>query len=530
MMAVFIFLNTGFATATVNIINLTDIEKHWIKNDKEDLYLLQHLGIFQGYSDGTFKPANQITREEFTKILVVALGEELTVPEKADSFKDVPSNRWSHGFIEKAVEEGIISPKEYSGYFNPKAPITRQEMAIMIVRALGLAPQIITNKEKTIFLDDAKIPLWAKPYINFASEKGIITGYTTSKGSEFKPSQTAARAEAALMLVRFLDQKTKLKETAFYAIDSYKQMEYTEYFNETIFGWSALELGEDGKIKFTMNSKESRHRLPQDYTEPLEFAKEKNVDQKLMLTDTRTHLIYPLLEDKENQGEVINSVVNSLQQYGFTGIVMDLENIRNGEKGYQSAYTSFLKDLKVALTPYGYTLSVAVQPKNVIGYFDGYDYEGIGNFADEIILMAHDYHDSKDTTILTDHAPFIRVHGALKVMLDEGVDPNKIILGLQMAGGTQIRQTVYGSRSFYTPPFSSIYRALDEKEGVVTFDYITMTPNFYYKDPDQNENWIKYENQKSIQSKLRLAKFYGIKGVSVWRIGEMPVEILELFQ
>ncbi|WP_026478746.1 glycosyl hydrolase family 18 protein [Alkaliphilus transvaalensis] len=525
--------NTSIVGAIGQMVSLSDIDNHWIKDYKQDLYLLQHLGIFQGYTDGTFKPANPITREEFTKILIAALGEEIEVYVGSNSFQDVKPSNWSYHYVEKAVEKGILLPEEYQFILKPNTPITRQEMATMIIRALNIPLEALETGaiKQGVFIDEEDIPENFKIFIHLASEKGIINGYQTATGMAFRPNQTATRAEAALMLVRFLDQKTELKKTGFYAIDSFKQLEVTKHFDEVVFGWSALDQNDTGEISFTLHSKDSLHRLPSAYQEALQFVEGNQVDRKLMLTDTRTQLIYSLLDDQDNQKKLIESIIISLLEYEFSGIVMDLENIRNGDGGYRDAYTDFLRNLKIALRPYNLSLAVAVQPRNVIGYYDGYDFKGIGEIADEIILMAHDYHDSRTTSSLTDQAPFNKVHEALKDLLDEGVEANKIILGLQMAGGTQIRRTEDGNRTFYTPAFSAIYRSISERQGIYEFDYRTMTPQFYYLDVEnRHENWIRFENKASIEAKLRLGKFYGIKGVSVWRIGEIPAEIIEILQ
>lgn len=334
-----------------------------------------------------------------------------------------------------------------------------------------------------------------------------------------------------------LKEKKELKQIGYYALQSFTQantLPLERIFDEIVFGWSTLEELEDGRIVFSMDSPRE-YRRPVGYEDALKLIDDKNLDKKLMLTETRRPIINALLENKGYQQQVIQDIVKSLKDHGFTGIVMDLENIRDLEKGYRALYVAFLRDLKEGLSKENYTLTVTVQPNNVIGYYDGYDYKGIAEVADEINLMAHDYHERDNFHILTDHAPLPMVKEALEKLLGEGIDPEKVILGLQVAAGTQWVTKVEEkeSTSFYTPTMTSIYKAIAEREGEKGFDLRSMTPTFQYKIIEGNKEsrrLIRYEDRRSIESKLLLAKHFGIKGVSIWRIGEIQEDIVELLE
>lgn len=515
------------------VVEFSDLSRHWIYGYQDVLYLLQHLEIAGGYPDGTYKPGNNITREEFIKMLVVALGEEVQLQWDTQTFSDVGPERWSHGYIETAVHRGILIPSDYGNSFIPETPITRQEIAVMIVRALKL-PIENQNNSRTVFKDDEDIPVWAKPYIHLAYSNGIINGYKEDQGASFKPSQTASRAEAAIMVYRFLCKKKHLKKVGYYAIDSFQQVEKANLFDEIIFGWGSLDKFQDGTIIFSTDNLKSDYHMPVGYEQALNIVEGKNVDRKFMVTETRTDLIYTFLENEKYQKYAIEDIISVLREHNFSGIVVDFENIRNGQKGYRSLYVKFLENLKEEIQINGFTLSVTVQPNNVLGFYDGYDYKQISRIADELILMGHDYHEPKNMDILTDHAPIQKVKEALSNLIQEGVSREKIILGIQVAAGTQWITTSSDeqqSTSFYTPSMTAIYNALRTRQGEKGFDYLTMTPYFSYTTVDKGKNIrriIKYENEKSVRSKILLAKFYGIKGISIWRLGEVQEDITEL--
>ena len=515
------------------IIVMTDIEDHWIKDYKEALYFLQHIDVLRGYSDNTFKPQNSITREEFIKILIMAIGSNYETNKLAvRSFEDVSEAHWSYYYIEAAVQLGIISPLDYGGKLEPQSVINRQEIATMLSRALeGFGNTIDRGLSRTSFIDDDNIALWVKPNIQLVYEKELMKGYATEAGFSFNPLQTTTRAEAALIIYRLIGLKESPKKIGFYAIDSYKQVDSIQYFDEVIFGWSALTIDAGGNSIFTLNSSESRHRLPSAYQEALIKAKEASVQAKLMVTEARTSVIYPLLEDKIMQQVFINQALSALRDLEMSGLVMDLENLRNTDKGYREMYVGFLRDLKEALDKEQLTLSVAVQPDNVVGFYDGFDFIQIAEIAEEVILMAHDYYDRNTLSYATDHAPIQKVKGAIVSLLEKGVDKERLILGLQIAGATQVRSVGNEGNKLYTPTMSTVYDALITRNGVVSFDYISMTPSFTYVDEVEDiKGTIKYENQISINSKILLAKFYGLKGISYWRIGELQQDVLDSLQ
>ncbi len=100
-----------------------------------------------------------------------------------------------------------------------------------------------------------------------------------------------------------------------------------------------------------------------------------------------------------------------------------------------------------------------------------------------------------------------------------------------MAGATQVRSQGDQGNAFYAPTMSTVYDALITRNGQQSFDYTTMTPSFSYVDEAEAvKGTIKFENSTSIYAKILLAKFYGLKGVSFWRIGELQQDVLELLQ
>jgi hypothetical protein len=167
---------------------------HWAFNDITALGVQR---IIKGYPDGTFRPDNNITRAEFAVVLAKALGWPAK-PGGHDFADAAEIPDWARGCIFAAVDKGVISGYE-DNTFRANRPVTRSEIAVIVVRALGLAPEA----GALIFSDAAEIPDWAKGYIAAAVNQGVIAG---KPGNIFAPDDNATRAEAAALVARMLDK------------------------------------------------------------------------------------------------------------------------------------------------------------------------------------------------------------------------------------------------------------------------------------------------------------------------------------
>ena len=153
------------------------------------------LGILSGYSDGTFRPMNNITRRDFAIMLAQSLGHSNDEP-ATSPFKDVADDDYGVSSIAYLYEQGITAGDD-KGNFNPDAYITRQEAAIFLARAFEA-----TGTTSETFTDDAKIASWAKDFVYAAKAAGLMNGDTNGT---FRPTSTLTRAEAASAMVNAVD-------------------------------------------------------------------------------------------------------------------------------------------------------------------------------------------------------------------------------------------------------------------------------------------------------------------------------------
>jgi hypothetical protein len=160
-------------------------------------------GILTGYPDGTFLPDNSISRREFAAVLARAKGLQAPASDP-QRFSDVTTGDWAYGSVQALVSGGILRPADYGGALHPEAPITRMEIAVMLVRAAGLEGEV--SKKSTLVTFADPIPAWAAGHVTVALNHGLVAGY---EDATFRASGNATRAEAGLMVLRLLDPKVR---------------------------------------------------------------------------------------------------------------------------------------------------------------------------------------------------------------------------------------------------------------------------------------------------------------------------------
>ena len=154
---------------------------------------LADLKITGGYTDGTYKPNNSVTRAEFVTFLCNVKGYKQM---QGNPFIDSQKS-WAAGYITAALANGIIDlPSDQK--FNPNYAITRQEVVEMMCRALNVAPD---EKIKTPYSDVTT----DSGYSTAAFSNYLMRGSTENNKLLFKPKDKLTRAEAATILVNAYD-------------------------------------------------------------------------------------------------------------------------------------------------------------------------------------------------------------------------------------------------------------------------------------------------------------------------------------
>jgi hypothetical protein len=171
-----------------------DLKGHWARADVE---LLANKRIVNGQSEDIYYPEQEVTRAEFAAMLVRSLG---LLEQTSSSFADVPADAWFAGAAATAKAHGLIDGFE-DGTFRPEERITREQMAVMMVRALRVGGKELSASTITGFTDNAELSTWSREAVSQLSSASLIQGM---EDRGFAPRKGATRAEAATMLRRAL--------------------------------------------------------------------------------------------------------------------------------------------------------------------------------------------------------------------------------------------------------------------------------------------------------------------------------------
>lgn len=165
---------------------------------KAAIFELAQKGIVNGVDDMRFGPSEFVTREQFVKMLVLAM--DCYNSRAMTDFKDVKPDEWYAPYVASAAEKGFVSG-ESEERFGIGEKITRQDMAVMIYRAFEYK-KIVLSEQYTEFLDMDKVSEYAYKAVAALSGKGIIKG---NGDNTFDPLSNATRAQAAILVQSLLE-------------------------------------------------------------------------------------------------------------------------------------------------------------------------------------------------------------------------------------------------------------------------------------------------------------------------------------
>ncbi len=167
----------------------------------EAIQVLANKLIIQGTSEATFSPKNSLTRAEFTALLTRALGLRT---DANVTFSDVKATDWYAADVAAASKAGLILGIG-NGKFAPTQKVTRQELVVILDRALKLTGTELksANPSFTTYTDSAKVAAYAKDSLQSLSAAGIIS---SDQGTSFNPAAPATRETAAAALYELLSK------------------------------------------------------------------------------------------------------------------------------------------------------------------------------------------------------------------------------------------------------------------------------------------------------------------------------------
>ena len=191
--------NDLFSTLLGKITGSTDIsDSSTPLADAGMLNSTDHIAYVNGYPNGAFKPAGNLTRAEAAQMLYNLLTDtsRSMYSSSSNSFTDVPAGKWYNVPVSTLANAGVINGYG-NGTFGPGRNITRAEFTKIIVAMYGV------DSTATCSYSDVPTSSWAYQYIATAAKLGWVGGY--SNGT-FAPGKPITRAETVTILNRVLSR------------------------------------------------------------------------------------------------------------------------------------------------------------------------------------------------------------------------------------------------------------------------------------------------------------------------------------
>ncbi len=154
----------------------------------KDTEILRLMGVIEGYEDGTFKPAGNLTRAQFCKMAVCMLGieQEATKYSNITIFPDVKPSHWASSYINLAAKGRSIIAGYDDGTFRPNQPITSGQAVTIILRIMGYKDEFVGG-------------IWPDSFMAVGDSIGLLEGCGFTGGR-----QTINRAQAARLFVNMM--------------------------------------------------------------------------------------------------------------------------------------------------------------------------------------------------------------------------------------------------------------------------------------------------------------------------------------
>ncbi len=227
------------------------------------------------------------------------------------------------------------------------------------------------------------------------------------------------------------------------------------------------------------------------------------------------YLVNQVSENRTVQDRLIENLLFTVEDRGYTGVDVDFEFILPEDR---LLYAEFVGRLRERMNGQGHTVSVALAPKVSADQpgllYEGIDYRLLGESADWVFLMTYEWGYTYGPPMAV--APMNKVRQVLNYAVSE-IPVEKILLGIPNYGYDWPLPYTRGVTAARTIGNLDAIRLASEYGAEILFDETAESPYFRYTESGTvHEVW--FEDVRSLERKLLLAKEYGLLGVGFWNL------------
>jgi spore germination protein len=258
---------------------------------------------------------------------------------------------------------------------------------------------------------------------------------------------------------------------------------------------------------------------PIDDTGPITAARNAGVAPLMVITNIEegsgfsSELANDILSDIQVQFALIDNIIAVMEEKNYYGLVIDFEYVFPEDR---QNLVNFISRTVNRLRPLGYTVSVALAPKNRADQkgllYEAHDYPSIGAIADYVILMTYEWGYLRGPAMAV--APVDQVRKVLDYAT--GVIPSeKIMMGMPNYGYDWTLPFVRGSTARILTNYGAV--SLAAKVGAnIRYNTVSQAPFFNYYDAEGKRHEVWFDDARSIAARLKLVDEYDLAGVSYW--------------
>lgn len=451
------------------------------------------LGFFQGESSTRFGVGHSITRGAFVVAASRFFGWDTKNVTKTPTYSDVPADAWCYGAVEAAAASGALSSQ--SNTFRPNDAITREELAVLLVRALGYETiAALAQDLATPFRDVRTNP----GYIAMAYDFGLVSGGTRS---QFSPDEPAAREDVAVILMELYD---KLHAPAARSIGIAGSEEgLPDLAGYETVGISAGRLMCAGKPSVPITMEAGRIAAMQ------ETIRQAGAQAFLHVVGGPTAL-------NGDTDEIVSVLAKAVENGGYDGLILDLEKLKSTQ---ESAMSRLMRALRPALD--GKPLYIIADAPAWDGtVYEGYNYGLIGENADCLILRVSSYTGLTGTFPTAPVEPLEEAYYALGELRGV-IDGDKLALLVTTEGALYLGGRESGGIS--QAEIRKLLTADETKEYYSTRYDCAYAASVY----DKREAVVWYLNERGIEARARLAGLFGVTRLCMGDLNNLPAETPE---
>lgn len=447
----------------------------------ESITRAAELGLVNGRSDGKFGVGQSMTRAAFVAVLCRLFQWELVSPASGSFTDNEDSAKWYYSAVETAYLHGAVTQQEEN--FRPGDAVTRQEMAIMLVRALGYGTLASLAGERTSPFTDVTSSLG---YLILANDLGIMTG--NSSGA-FQPDKTATREQAAVVLMRVYD---KLHAAAPDVCGVARSAENLSLAGVGTVAVPAMKIVYNGTLQLTTD-------LSEKAVSAIRAAAEGK--RRLMQVSGTSSGF-----SGSDTADLAKKIAAAADEGGWDGVLLDIPKLQGTEK---ASYTNLVTALRSSLETGDLLYVMAEAPvRQGKTAYNGYDFAALAAKSDKVILRVASYNQLVSGFPTTPPEPLEEVFYALEAVAD-AIPAAKRALQLT-ASGTMWQGDV--AKGDVSPAEIASLLSTSGVTGYWSSRYAT--PYLSYTDSSVRVV-VWYNDARAAQARRQLLAFFGGGGLCI---------------